>query len=128
MLLLCALAGCDGQVAIPIPPPVDMAAAAPTDGLASACPNDYPNECPPPAPNWDGGVELIIAQRCVPCHEPGGIEFMVPLTTYAEVYAQRGLALEKVMYCYMPPPDAGQLDPAERRAFLAWFSCGAPNN
>jgi len=96
--------------------------------LASACPNDLPAACPSPTPSWDGGVSQIIASKCIPCHMPGGLAFDNPLTDYNSVYQRRGIVLDQVYSCYMPPPDAAQLDASERQALLGWMVCGAPNN
>jgi hypothetical protein len=106
----------------------DMLVVPPDMAVASECPNDLPAACPAPAPSWDGGVQAIIEARCVVCHKSGGLAFDKPFTTYADVYGYRSAMLDQVYSCYMPPPDAGQLDPSERRELLGWFVCGAPNN
>lgn len=106
----------------------DMVVAGFDMAVADNCPNDLPAACPTPAPSWDGGVQALIEARCVVCHQAGGLAFDKPFTDYAEVYASRGVMLDQVYSCYMPPPDAGQLDPSERQELLGWFVCGAPNN
>jgi hypothetical protein len=92
------------------------------------CPSDLPAACPSPAPSWDGGVQALIVDKCVGCHKPGGLAFDKPFNDYAHVYQYRGVMLDQVYSCYMPPPDAGQLDPSQRQQLLGWFVCGAPNN
>ena len=94
----------------------------------ASCPNDLPSACPSPAPSWDGGVQALIAEKCGACHTAGGLAFDRPFDDYAHVYQYRGEMLNQVYSCYMPPPDAGQLDSAQRQALLGWFVCGAPNN
>ena len=103
-------------------------AVVPDMAVASSCPNDLPAACPTPAPSWDGGVQALIDDKCGGCHQPGGLAFDKPFTDYAHVYQYRGVMLDQVYSCYMPPPDAGQLDPSQRQELLGWFVCGAPNN
>jgi hypothetical protein len=98
------------------------------DLAVSSCPNDLPAACPSPAPSWDAGVRPLIDDKCVPCHQPSGVAWDRPFTDYAHVYQYRGVMLDQVYSCYMPPPDAGQLDPSQRRELLGWFVCGAPQN
>jgi hypothetical protein len=122
-LALLAIAGCGngGRSGNDLAVPPDMA-------VASSCPDDLPMACPSPAPSWDGGVEALIADKCGGCHKPGGLAFDKPFSDYADVYGYRGVMLDQVYSCYMPPPDAGQLDPSQRQELLGWFVCGAPNN
>ena len=124
-LALLAIAGCgnSGHPGGDLAVPPDMTPVP-------NCPSDLPAACPSPAPSWaaDGGVQAVIDARCVICHKPGGLAFDRPFTNYADVFANRGDALDQVYSCYMPPPDAGQLAPSERQELLGWFVCGAPNN
>jgi hypothetical protein len=103
-------------------------AVAPDMVVAESCPSDLPSACPSPAPSWDGGVQQLIDEKCGGCHKPGGLAFDKPFTDYADVYGYRGVMLDQVYSCYMPPPDAGQLDPSQRQELLGWFVCGSPNN
>jgi hypothetical protein len=123
-LALVAIAGCGNGVRggndLAVPP--DMMT------VVAACPNDLPAACPSPAPSWDGGVRPLIDQFCVGCHQAGGLAFDRPFTTYALVHAQYGAMEDQVYSCYMPPPDAGQLDESQRLQLLGWFVCGAPQN
>ncbi len=96
--------------------------------VAPNCPNDLPQACPSPAPSWDGGVQALIADKCAVCHTPGGLAFDKPFDSYAHVYQYRGVILDQVYSCYMPPPDAGQLDESQRQQLLGWLVCGAPQN
>lgn len=108
--------------------PGDLGANGPDMTIPENCPSDLPAACPSPSPSWDGGVQALIDAKCVVCHKPGGLAFDKPFTDYAKVYASRGVMLDQVYSCYMPPPDAGQLAPSERQELLGWFVCGAPNN
>lgn len=127
-LTLGATAGCGGDDRAVVLPGPD--ASVDGDAAAPACPHDLPASCPSPAPSWsaDGGVQGIVNERCVPCHQPGGLAFDRPFTTYAGVYKIHGDVLSQVYSCYMPPPDAGALDDAQRQALLGWLVCGAPQN
>ena len=106
----------------------DLAVSHADMAAPELCPSDLPAMCPTPEPSWDGGVQAIIDAKCVVCHKPGGLAFDKPLTDYTHVYGYRGEMLNQVYSCYMPPPDAGQLEPSERQQLLGWFVCGAPNN
>ncbi len=91
------------------------------------CPNDLPSACPSSgAPSYSATVAPILAQRCVACHSPGGIEANSPLDSYGAVYAIRGSVLDQVYACKMPQDTP--LTPADRQALLTWLVCGAPNN
>jgi hypothetical protein len=116
LLALVIAAGCGGASSAP--------------DMAVGCPSDLPSACPTPEPSWgaDGGVAAIVADKCVQCHRPGGVVAEKPFTDYAHVYSYRGVILSQIYSCYMPPPDASTLDPAERKLLLGWLVCGAPNN
>lgn len=118
--------GCGGQDKAVVLPGPDASATG--DAGVSACPRDLPAACPSPEPSWDGGVQAIFEAKCVPCHQPGGLAFDRPFTTYAGVHKIFGDVLSQVYSCYMPPPDAGALNPAQRQAMLGWLVCGAPDN
>jgi len=119
-----ALGACDGQ------------RLAATDDLggddlsaANLCPDDQPDTCPSPAPSWQHQVAALIQTHCASCHSPNGEAFDHLLETYAEVYSQRGLVLDQVNACNMPPGDAGLPMPeTDRKTIVTWFVCGAPNN
>src|SRR5262249_31275859 len=96
--------------------------------MSVSCPDDLPASCPSPTPSWDGGVAATVTAKCVPCHRPGGAAYDRPLTDYAHVYPLRGLILDQVYSCYMPPPEGTPLDAQERQSLLGWLVCGAPNN
>jgi len=97
-------------------------------GGDSGCPNDLPSACPASPPSYSQGVAAIISGRCFPCHAPGGVEASRPLTTYPEVFSQRGPVLDQVYHCKMPLAGAPALTAAERADLLAWLVCNAPDN
>jgi hypothetical protein len=106
---------------------VDDLGGSPDAGVLD-CPNDLPQACPTPAPSYVSEVQPLIANRCVPCHSPGGLASDRPLDDYTNVYKRRGTVLNEVYTCLMPPADAGQLSDAERKQLLSWLVCDAPNN
>jgi len=114
-------------VAPPAEPADSEADANPAD---TGCPNDVPKVCPSPMPSWMGEVAPIIDQTCNPCHGAGGVEQFsrFNFSTYAGVHDNFGSLLSNVGSCLMPPPDAGALTLAERRALLGWLVCAAPDN
>lgn len=120
-LLGAALAGCGGS-----------GAGGLGADMMPACINELPSSCPSPAPMWDdggdGGVSALVTSRCAVCHRVGGLSAEWPLDSYAGVFKLRQAVLDQVYSCYMPPPDAGQLDDSQKQALFGWLVCGAPNN
>jgi hypothetical protein len=96
--------------------------------MAPRCPSDLPQQCPTPMPTWDGGVLAIINGKCTVCHRAGGLSASWPMTNYAEVSKLKQGVIDQVYSCFMPPPDAGQLDESQRQALLGWIVCGALEN
>ncbi len=97
-------------------------------GSGVSCPNDLPNGCPDPAPSYRNQVAGVIANRCLSCHSPGGQEASMPFTSYQAVFNSRGLILDQVYHCVMPPAGNPAPDAQERALLLGWLVCGAPNN
>lgn len=104
-----------------------LVAAEACGGASAACPSDLPAACPATPPSFAGQVSPIVQRTCAQCHRPGGVAADRPLTSYAEITAQRGV-LDQVYGCRMPPSSAPQLQPAERKALLEWLVCKAPEN
>ncbi len=108
--------------------------SAPDYGPAEAviCPNDLPSSCPVPTPSYASDVQPIIAQRCVICHESGGLEVApFDLGTYSDVFTDRSAVLDQVYACAMPRVDSAgalPLTESERTTLLGWLVCGAPQN
>jgi hypothetical protein len=100
-------------------------AVAACGGEELSCPNDLP-ACPSPAPSYSADVAPLVQRRCAPCHFPGGTAAEHNLATYDRVFAQRGIVLNQIYTCRMPPdaPLVGE----ERTLFLEWLECDAPNN
>jgi len=97
-------------------------------GSGVSCPNDLPNGCPDPAPSYRNQVAGVIANRCLSCHSPGGQEASMPFTSYQAVFNSRGLILDQVYHCVMPPAGNPAPDAQERALLFGWLLCGAPNN
>jgi hypothetical protein len=92
---------------------------------ANDCPAGLP-ACPTTAPSFKTDVTPIISRTCFPCHAPGGEEAEHDFTTFANVFAQRGIILDQIFHCAMPP--AGPLTGDDRLLFLEWLECNAPDN
>ena len=109
------------------PPATGPGATADAGGGQGACPvgNGCANGAA--APSYQGSVQPVMQQYCLPCHSPGGSG---PLdeTSYANVYADRSPILDAVSGCVMPPSTAPQPSAAQRVLLIDWLECGAPNN
>lgn len=100
---------------------------APT--VDAGCPQDLPASCSSPPPSYDAAIAPLVERRCLGCHGPGGVAYpQRDLSSYPELFKRRGVALNQVYGCVMPPLDAGQLTTEERAELLQWFVCNAPNN
>jgi hypothetical protein len=98
-------------------------------GNAVQCPSDLPPACPAQTPSFAKDIQPIFERRCWGCHAGSGVAISGDdFSTYASIFSNRTVILNRVYGCVMPPPDAGQPTPEERAAFLAWFVCKAPNN
>src|SRR5207253_8424734 len=58
-------------------------------GGGMSCPNDLPAACPSTPPSFARDISQVISRSCFPCHAPGGVEAVKPLTTYQQVFDQR---------------------------------------
>ncbi|CAN5924444.1 hypothetical protein BH11MYX4_BH11MYX4_39710 [soil metagenome] len=92
------------------------------------CPDDVPAACPAGAPTYAKDIGPLIQGSCATCHAPGGRQSSRLLTTYDQVFAQRGAILTQVNACRMPPRDGTPLTAGARKALLAWLVCGAKND
>jgi hypothetical protein len=122
LMLLGLGCACSGQ-----PMPAAGDASAGTDAQPQ-CPNDLPASCPASMPSYQTDIAPLLQNRCVPCHNPSGIESAKPLNSYSAVYGLRSTVLTQVYGCQMPPTGAQPLDAAERQELLTWLVCQAPNN
>ena len=100
-----------------------------SDGGNVTCPSDLPSMCPAQPPSYKTDIAPILAVRCFPCHQPGGVEGTTRnYSTYAVVSAQQQSMESQTYQCRMPPGDSPAPTPQERALLLAWLVCGAPNN
>lgn len=49
-------------------------------------------------------------------------------TKFSNITANRVSIMQQVFLCKMPPAAATPMDAADRKVFLQWLACGAPNN
>jgi hypothetical protein len=126
-ILVTVLAACAGGER-PDPPDFLLNGAA-AIGVGQ-CPNDLPEstDCPAASPSYAGEVEKMIEQRCAGCHFPGNTQSSKVFAEYAGIHAERRGMLSQIYSCAMPPDNAVELSPEERRALLKWFVCGALDN
>ena len=95
------------------PPPADCKVTAPT-------------ACPSPAPTYDD-IAPIVQQHCTGCHSDAPNGGPWPLTDYTHVSDWSDDIRTDMIYCSMPPADAGiTITTAEREKLLAWIRCGKP--
>jgi hypothetical protein len=82
--------------------------------------------CPSP-PTTFTSVAPIFGERCAtPCHS-GAPNGPWPLATYEHIFEWRDQIKARLLECAMPPPESGiTITNDERRAILAWISCGSP--
>jgi hypothetical protein len=106
-----------------------VAAGCGDGGSPGSCPADLPASCPADAAHYQATIAPLVAERCTPCHEPGG-QSAHYLRSYDEVFALRGPVLDQVYACKMPPTGLGYapLSETERQEVLGWLVCGAPDD
>jgi uncharacterized membrane protein len=104
--------------------------AACGEGAApDACVVDVPKTCPANAPSYNAQVQPLMANRCLPCHAPGGVaDARRDFTTHERVAQHRSAMLTQLSACLMPPANGTPLQPHERQLLLQWLVCDAPNN
>jgi hypothetical protein len=103
-------------------------AAPEGDGAAfggSHCPWLEP-PCPSPMPSYANDIAPIIERQCNSCHsgEDGG---PWPLGGYGEVRDWATVVFQYLETCTMPPPGT-PMPEEERKLFVEWLICDAPNN
>lgn len=94
------------------------------------CPSDLPDDasCTSDAPSYAEQTAAMIEARCTVCHFSGNVQSPRVFESYDDVFEQRRVMLTQIYSCRMPPEESAALSPAERRALLQWFVCGAPDN
>lgn len=88
-----------------------------------------------PVPEYAADIAPILAERCLPCHRPGGIAPW-SMSSFDEVRGWSAMIRETVRARRMPPWHAdpavgrfrndGGLAPEEARALVRWTEAGAP--
>lgn len=133
------LGACQNSASEELPSPslretgISNDAAAPEDAAlegappAPACTVTAPATCPDPPVRY-ADVAPILNQRCVEtCHDGQTAAGPWPLTDYPHVADWADAVRDQVLFCTMPPVDAGvPISDAERLAILNWVRCGAP--
>jgi hypothetical protein len=106
-------------------------APAPSDGGSSedaGCQRGTLPTCPAAPPSYQTTVQPLLNKYCAICHYPNTTIAKDDLSTYANVFADRGSCLDQTYSCAMPPATSIQMAPDERQTVLEWFVCGAPDN
>lgn len=104
---------------------VDAGADAGVKRIPASCEATAPTSCPDPSPVY-ADVEPLFQQYCVICHDDvaGG---PWPLTAYKDVADWHDTIRADLLFCTMPPADAGVVMTLEdRMAILTWLKCGFP--
>jgi hypothetical protein len=87
-----------------------------------------PSACPAVVPSYATDVAPIFTARCNGCHMSGP-DLPWPLTSYQEVNEWAGNIAYDLVYCTMPPVDAGiAITPSEVNTILTWIVCDSPDN
>lgn len=100
-----------------------IAGCSKTSGSQSA----YTEDCSGTAKSFASDVNPIIQTYCTKnsgCHATGSRDGA--LTTYQEIYNQRGSIYSEVKSGHMPSD--GGLTSAQKNTILCWLSSGATNN
>lgn len=85
--------------------------------------------CLEPSPSFANDIVPILDTRCNTCHDGNIPDGPWPLHDLGDVLEWKGLVIESLLDCTMPPPDSGTTLPeVERQRLLAWIACGTPDN
>jgi uncharacterized membrane protein len=90
---------------------------------------NFPQNCETTSLTYTNDIKEIIDDRCVTCHQPGGIAATWPLTTYEEVKAQEAGVVDRINRPFgdgeiMPP--GGNMSNCKIDKINAWYLDGAP--
>ena len=108
----------------------DASGVADADAMASpGCLPPMSYVCQTPPPSFANEIVSILDARCNDCHADNDPEGPWPLHDYQDVRDWKGVVLDSLLNCTMPPPDAGTtLLEDERQRVFAWLACDAPDN
>jgi len=103
--------------------------SADADGSAAACPPPSSTACAAPSPSYANDIVPIFDARCNGCHDPTIPDGPWPLHDYQDVIDWKGLVVDSLLNCTMPPADGGTpLPELERQRLFAWVACDTPDN
>ena len=94
-----------------------------------ACPPPLSTVCPTPPPSYANDIVPILDARCNGCHDPAIPDGPWPLHDYQDVIDWKGVVVDSLLNCTMPPADGPTTLPeVERQRLFAWVACDTPNN
>jgi hypothetical protein len=128
---LCALLlGCGiSKPAAVIEPDAGAGLAGDATVAPDACPPPRSTTCLTPQPSFARDIVPILDARCNDCHDPTNPDGPWPLHDYQDVVDWKGIVVDSLLNCTMPPPDGPTSLPEEaRQRLLAWVACDTPNN
>lgn len=117
----------DGSAEVDLPSGVDQDGG--TVDATVTCPPPLSTVCAAPAPSFAWEVVPILDARCNGCHDPALPNGPWPFHDYQDVLDWKGVFVDSLVNCTMPPADGGVALPEdERQRLFAWIACGAPDN
>ena len=106
-----------------------VGAGANADGGVGACPPPLSTVCAAPPPSYANDIVPILDARCNGCHDPAIPDGPWPLHDYQDVIDWKGVVVDSLLNCAMPPADSPTTLPeVERQRLFAWVACDTPNN
>jgi hypothetical protein len=85
--------------------------------------------CLEPQPSFAREIVPILDVRCNGCHDPAIPDGPWPLHDYQDVVEWKGVVVDSLLNCTMPPPDSAiTLPEEERQRLFAWVACDTPDN
>lgn len=97
--------------------------------MAATCPPPLSTVCAEPSPSFANDVVPILDARCNSCHDATIPDAPWPLHDRQDVLDWKGIVVDSLLNCTMPPADSGSTLPEnERQRLFAWFACDTPDN